>query len=189
MEKRGKEIILLVLAAVLVAVAAVTLFQRSGPPPKPPVADQVQEEVVAKESDKEDLPTPQALLGGSPGTSASRNPFSQPGGGGPPPKAPAEPAEPAPSSGGEPGAALPPLVPPGGVGTLPSDLTPDVLHLTGVIRGEKTLAVLRKGETRYFVNRGDKVEGNYVVTYIGANSVTLRTNEGDKINLILGGGR
>jgi hypothetical protein len=186
MEKRGKEIIFLVLAAVLVAVAAMTLFKRPSAPPVEPAAQKPREETAAKAPDKSELPTPQALLGGPPGTSPTRNPFTRPGAASQPAAVPA--GQP-PSPEGTPETGLPPLPPPpDGVSPLGPDLAPDVLQLTGTIRGEKSVAVLRRGDAHYFVTRGERVEGEYVVTNIGQNSVTLKTKEGKKLVLTLGGG-
>jgi len=187
MEKRRKEVILLVLAAVFVAVAAVTLFRRPAPPAEAPAAAQTETRKPPAAPAKPPLPSPQALLGASPGTSASRNPFARPAGAVLPGDAGQQPAAGPPAAAN--GAALPPLPPPGGMGPLPPEAVPEVLRLTGLIHGKKSLAILRKGETRYFVSRGDKVEDAYLVAYIGANSVTLKTKEGNKIILNLGEGR
>lgn len=87
----------------------------------------------------------------------------------PPVRTPARPAD----QGG-----LPPLPPLGhgleAEGLAPSGPPPDVLWLAGVIEGERTVALLRRGENRYLVGEGDKIEGGYQVVKIAAGSVTLQ---------------
>lgn len=205
MEKRGKEIILLVLAVALVAVAAVTLLRRPAPAPPPavepatarPEKSQPGSDAEAAKPAKPELPTPQALLGGSAGSSPNRNPFSQPGGAAPSGAAAAAPTDAQLPPGG-PG-ALPPngpagaatsaLLPVAGGGGERPPVAQDTLYLSGVIRGRKSVAILRRGEARYFVGRGERVEGNYVVAYIGPDSVILKDKAGNKMSLQLGGGR
>lgn len=73
---------------------------------------------------------------------------------------------------------LPPFMLPsadgGGTATRPLGPPPGVLWLSGVIQGDPTVAVLRRGENRYHVCEGDLIEGRYRVISISNNSVVLR---------------
>ncbi len=51
---------------------------------------------------------------------------------------------------------------------------PEVLWLSGVIQGERQVAVLRRGENRYLVKDGETFENRYRVIAISSNSVTLQ---------------
>ncbi|HUU53316.1 MAG TPA: hypothetical protein VMY87_00215 [Armatimonadota bacterium] len=73
--------------------------------------------------------------------------------------------------------SLPPLPPPEwgapAPAEEPSGPPPGVLWLSGVIQGERRVAVLRRGENRYVVREGDAFEEKYRVVTISSNSVTL----------------
>jgi hypothetical protein len=74
--------------------------------------------------------------------------------------------------------ALPPLPPlrygPESVSPEPSGPPPGVLWLAGVIQGNPTLALLRRGEDRYLVKEGDALDGGYRVAKIASSSVILQ---------------
>jgi hypothetical protein len=70
----------------------------------------------------------------------------------------------------------------GSRGTPPVDNT---LRVTGIIEGNPTVAILRKGEARYIVQTGDPVLG-YVVESISGRRVVLAAG-GEKKSLFLGG--
>jgi type II secretory pathway component PulC len=63
---------------------------------------------------------------------------------------------------------------------------PEMLRLTGVVRGERKIAVLRRGAKRYLVKEGDTVEGSYRVARINGNSVVLKRGTRKQV-LRLGG--
>jgi|GEM_PF-2575512 len=71
---------------------------------------------------------------------------------------------------------LPPLPPPEWAapagGEEPSVPPPGVLWLSGVIQGDPMVALLRRGENRFLVRKGDVFEG-YEVVDISSNSVML----------------
>jgi hypothetical protein len=71
--------------------------------------------------------------------------------------------------------SVPPLLPPPYGTTMASVAVPppQVLRLTGVVDGDKRLAILRRGAGRYMVHEGDTVEGQRVVS-IGPASVMLQ---------------
>jgi len=52
------------------------------------------------------------------------------------------------------------------------------LRLTGVIYGQPSMAILRKGDRRYFVRPGDPVGGRYVVQSISQRRVVLAGSQG-----------
>jgi len=72
---------------------------------------------------------------------------------------------------------LPPLPPPEWAapagGEEPSGPPPGVLWLSGVIQGDPMVALLRRGENRFLVRKGDMFEG-YEVLDISSNSVMLQ---------------
>jgi len=185
MEKRGKEIILLVLAAALLVVLVMTFVRRSAAPTPvaaEPAVTQNNPQATAEAAEaleEPQLPSAKELLGRSPGSSAKRNPFSSPGN----PVVVAKPVTPEQTSKPAENGALPTMILPGGE----EDQT-GVLTLKGIIRGDRTLAILRRGDTHYFVGPGGRLDNNYVVSHIGVNSVTLRAND-NNIILHLGGGR
>jgi hypothetical protein len=201
MEKRGKEIILLVLALLLVVITVVTLLPKKGKAPQAAAAvntDQgkataSQEEIIRETGKKSNLPAPGELLGGSPGSSPNRNPFASPALAGVPTQPTPASVAPKPlTSGGSANVAptgsgtLPPFFPQGSnpaMGAAPGE----PLQFTGLMGGEDPMAIVRRGETRYFVHVGDAVD-NYRVTSIGSGRVTLKSKEGNKIILHLGGG-
>ncbi len=202
MEKRGKEIILLVLAIVLVAAAGATLFRRPAAPAKVEVKAKPRPKAKAAESARTALPTAQALLGASPGTSPNRNPFSAPAGAVAPVRMFPVPGRsvPAPARASTAAAlpAVPPLpfgpslasLPPFPLGGSPATpvAAPEPLRFIGAMRGERTLVLLRKGQVRYFVGLGDRVDEQYLLTSIGSDRVTLEGKQGKKIILHLGEG-
>jgi hypothetical protein len=88
----------------------------------------------------------------------------------PAPKAEAVTRKPVPQS------YLPPFQP-GAYGTQTTGMSgppPDVLWLSGVIQGEPKVAVLRRGEKRYYVRQGDTIDDGYTVVRISSNEVTLK---------------
>ena len=99
-----------------------------------------------------------------------------------PPPVPAQtPAAPAPRPAparAVPAASLPPFMLPstdgGGTATRPLGPAPGVLWLSGVIQGDPTVAVLRRGENRYHVCEGDLIEGRYRVISISNNTAVLQ---------------
>ena len=50
---------------------------------------------------------------------------------------------------------------------------PGVLWLAGVIQGDRPVALLRRGKSRFLVREGDSFEDRYRVASISSNSVTL----------------
>jgi hypothetical protein len=203
MEKKKKELILLGLAVVLILVTAVTLL-----PKKPKVSQAVaaassssgsktsDSKPASKEAAKTGkgaaLPTPGELLGGSSGNSPNRNPFAAPAAARaatnsttPSAAKPAATAAPAGTPAGN--GNLPPFFPqnPNPMAAAAAPVEP--LQLSGVMLGDQTIAVVRRGETRFFVHVGDAVE-NYRVTSIGSSRITLKSKEGNQIILHLGGG-
>jgi hypothetical protein len=52
------------------------------------------------------------------------------------------------------------------------------LRLTGVIYGDPSMAIIRKGSQRYFVRPGDPVGSRYVVQSISQRRVVLATSQG-----------
>jgi len=202
MEKRGKEIILLVLALLLVGITVITLFPKKSKAPQAVAAVNnveqqktaaTQEKATAEGEVKTNLPAPGELLGTSPNSSPNRNPFAAPASAGiatqPTPAATA--SKPM-TSGGSANVA------PTGSGTLPPffpqnpnpalGATPaEPLQFVGLMGGGDPMAIIRRGETRYFVHVGEVVD-NYRVTSIGSGRVTLKSKEGNKIILHLGGG-
>lgn len=92
------------------------------------------------------------------------------------------PAAPPDSWGGE-GAAGPdaPPVPP-----TPVAVPAPRYEVTGIVRGEVTVAILRSGEERRFVRAGDSVGNGFTVTGIGADGVEIQSGE-RRVTLKLGG--
>jgi len=203
MEKRGKtkEIILLALAVVLVVVLIIS-FTSKGPQKTAPAPG---EETVATTPDGQDkpdeaktdeakagLPTPEELLGKSPGTSEKRNPFTTPEA----QVTAAKPDTPKVDSSDAAASANTQAAANGGImpifindNGLPNPMDTEMLRLTGIIVGQRSsLAVMRKGQTRYFARIGEKIEDGYRVASIGYGKVTLKSTEGKIISLQLGGG-
>jgi hypothetical protein len=60
---------------------------------------------------------------------------------------------------------------------LSSTRSRDALHVTGIIVGSPSTAVLRLGEEHYVVHEGDWLDARLRVQSIGSNTVTLRDNE------------
>jgi len=63
---------------------------------------------------------------------------------------------------------------------------PSGLWLAGVIVSARSLAVVREGEERYFVRRGETLPGGWRVTRISPQSITL-SRGGEQMSLNLGG--
>jgi len=97
----------------------------------------------------------------------------------PAPRKPAPPAAPKPkvvTRKPVPQSYLPPFQP-GGYATQTTGMSgppADVLWLSGVIQGEPKVAVLRRGEKRYYVRQGDTIDDGYTVVRISSNEVTLQ---------------
>jgi hypothetical protein len=92
-------------------------------------------------------------------------------------------------------APLPPIQPigfklfqPGGQQPIPGVINPTPaasgppveapLRLTGVIYGDPSIAIIRKGDRRYFVRPGDPVGNRYVVQSISHRQVVLASSQG-----------
>lgn len=90
-----------------------------------------------------------------------------------------------------PGFASAGMMQPGGTspGTMAASqatgLSDNVLRVTGIIEGDPTIAILRKGDARYIVRVGDPVQG-YVVESISGRRVVLAAG-GERRSLFLGG--
>lgn len=82
---------------------------------------------------------------------------------------------------------FPKTVPPLGMSPMepPSGPPPNVLWLAGVIQGEPSLAMLRRGDNRYLAKEGDVIEGRYRVVEISPSQVKLQRG-GRRITLRLG---
>jgi hypothetical protein len=200
MEKSGKEKIVLVVVVLALAAAVGFTFLRSGEPTAPPkdkasISEEKSAEKAAaakKEAAKPALPSPQAVAGGATGSNPNRNPFTAPGEVQAPPKpAPTMTAKANAAANGFLAAA--PETPVGAATAAPggaeSAAAPEeALQLKGVISGKIMTAVLRKGAQTMIVRRGDKVDKEYTVTQIGPGQVTLKSKDGNKIILHLGGG-
>jgi hypothetical protein len=199
MEKRGKEIILLALALILIAVTAFTLIPRKAKAPQAVAAvnttDQGEtagnETKTADDGNKTDMPAPGELLGAPSGASPNRNPFAAPATAATPVATATTrgaSAIPAASGAATTGTGnLPPLFPQNPVAAL--GIPPvEVLQFTGVLQGNnEPMAIMRRGESRYFVGVGDYVD-NYRVNSIGSDRITLKSKEGKQIILHLGRG-
>ena len=85
----------------------------------------------------------------------------------------------------QPGGAAAGMGPSGG-GQAPGVIQPDAvkqpvdppLRLTGVIYGNPSMAIIRKGDKRYFVRPGDPVGNRYVVQTISHRRVVLASSQG-----------
>ncbi|UCH36613.1 MAG: hypothetical protein JSV65_09740 [Armatimonadota bacterium] len=192
MDKRRKE--LLFLGAGLAVLLAALFFtfkpttrpaQATTQPPPSATAREPSDLASARiESSAAPIPMSQG------GTTAGRNPF-----------APVIAARPASAPGSAPPAMvaamppapLPPIEPmrlelfgppdqasPSGVITPAAEPTPAqaTLRLTGVIYGDPSMAIIRKGDKRYFVRPGDPVGGRYMVQSIARRQVVLASSEG-----------
>jgi hypothetical protein len=74
-----------------------------------------------------------------------------------------------------------------------SDTPPQVdagpsYQLTGVISGEKTIAIIRGDASRYYAKAGDRLEGGYSVKSISRDRVTLSGPSGTQV-LVIGRSR
>ena len=58
---------------------------------------------------------------------------------------------------------------------------PNVLWLSGVIQGEPKVAVLRRGENRFYVRQGDTIDDGYTVAGISSSAVTLRRGRSTRV--------
>jgi type II secretory pathway component PulC len=65
---------------------------------------------------------------------------------------------------------------------------PAPLELRGVVSSANPMAIIRRGEARYFAHIGEKIEGQYLVTAIEPTRVVLKNKAGNKTILQLGGG-
>lgn len=213
MEKRGKskEIALLVLALALVGVLVYTFVPRNPPAPQKPTTTKTttankengtHAKKPANAKAHSALPTPESLLKASPGNSPNRNPFTLA------PVAPT-PTQSTAVMGSTPGKTAKSAVQRTNMQGFP-DLTGALsqmnamfpspnkslaavapvaeLRLTGIIVGQPSLATFRKGNARFYVRVGDRIGSEFVVTSINYNQVTLKTKEGKKTSLQLGGG-
>jgi len=75
---------------------------------------------------------------------------------------------------------LPPLFSSVGSET-PAPRDSDLLHLTGIILGPPSLAVMRRGDDHFIVQTGDELPGRVRVQTITRNAVTLRDNGRDYV--------
>ena len=76
-----------------------------------------------------------------------------------------------------PSGSLPPFQPApygGRTGDAPGGPPPGVLWLSGVIRGDPSLAIIRRGENRYLVQEGNTIESGYQVVQISPDRVVLK---------------
>jgi len=191
MDKRRKELILIAVGALVVLIALYLTFRprtqpasaqppvAAAPAPQAPPASQAPQAQPAAQSAPAQEPV---LVESGAATTDGRDPFR--------PivvaKAPA-----APPAAANPGAgALPPITIPGPWGDSPG-LTapvsaPEPLRLTGVVRGEPSIAVLRRGAKRYIVTIGDPVDNTYLVKSISDGRVVLASGE-KTLSLTLGG--
>jgi hypothetical protein len=64
--------------------------------------------------------------------------------------------------------------------------SPEPLKLVGVVRGKQPLAVIRRGDRRYYAKLGDAVSG-YTLVGIGVDQVTLIKGS-ERVTLPLHGG-
>ncbi len=87
------------------------------------------------------------------------------------PRPAAAPRKPVPSG------SLPPFQPApygGRTSDAPPGPPPGVLWLSGVIRGDPSLAIIRRGENRYLVQEGNTIESGYQVVEISPDRVVLQ---------------
>jgi hypothetical protein len=213
MEKRGKskEIALLVLALALVGVLVYTFVPRNPPAPQKPTTTNTttaskengaRAKKIAITKAHSALPTPESLLKTSPGNSKTRNPFALT------PVAPtaknseevkaSTPIKTAKTAAQQTNMQTIPVIqgalsPMNGMFPTPIKNTTAVapvaeLRLTGIIVGRPSMAALRKGNSRFYVRVGDRIGSEFVVTSIDHNQVTLKTKEGRRTSLQLGGG-
>jgi len=72
------------------------------------------------------------------------------------------------------------------VATSSSPAAPDLadVRLTGIVPGDDPIAVLRRGEERYFLHRGDMLTDGWHLAEIGPSSVTLEKGD-DRVTLAL----
>ncbi len=76
-----------------------------------------------------------------------------------------------------PSGSLPPFQPApygGRTGDAPAGPPPGVLWLSGIIRGDPNLAIIRRGENRYLVREGSTIESGYQVVEISPDRVVLK---------------
>jgi len=201
MTRRGKDVLLLVLAVVALVVALYTFRHKPAPAPAPQ-AQATAASAAGKEKAKggEATESPGATQTAS-ATGAPRNPFAGPGPEGvvaastpevkPVGPAPAGPkvsegkGEPVPSIPPTPAPAAASMPPLPGAGQTAGPRPEQGLTLTGIVRGRRTMAVIREGEKRYYAVVGDRI-GDYRVQTIGQREVVLADREG-KVILRMGG--
>ena len=168
MQSRGKEILLLALALSALAVALYTFWgkPKGTATPAPDAGIQAEEagQEVARAPEVEEGGAPEEPAGEVTRTDANRNPFSAPD---------------APASG-------PPPAGDAGTGGPPPDpllaeepALKTELRLVGIVTGARTLAVIRHGDTRYYVKVGDEIADGYRVEAIrGDREVVLAGSSG-----------
>jgi hypothetical protein len=186
MDKRRKELVFIAVGALVVLVALYLTFRPRAKPAvatTPPAAApaQAQPRPVGTEPEAQEP----ALVESGAATTPGRNPFR-----------PVLVAQ-APRPGGAPGGSTPGglaplpfgpwLEPLPGAGTTPAPApADDRLRLTGIVDGERPVAVLRQGPKRYFVTIGDPVDSQYTVKSISDGRVVLASGKGT-LSLTLGG--
>jgi len=166
MQGRGKEILLLVLAVGALGVALYTFRGKPKPAPPPPAPTQPAKQQVA-EAPGEDVAAEQGS--GEAAAGPAVDPFSVPSGG--PTAEPTEGTEPSGPEliGPPPEEPLPGAQPPSETG----------LKLEGIVAGMPTVAVIRHGDTPYFVTVGQQVAEGYRVEAIrGEGEVVLAGQHG-----------
>jgi len=191
MDKRRKELALVAVGALVVLVALFLTFR----PRTQPAAAQPPATAAAKAAPGGEKPQPQVakredakpvVIESGAATSAGRDPFR--------PivvaKANFVPGPMASSATPPATTGLPPLpvfvgqAPPGGpVGAVPAV---EPLRLAGVVQGNPSVAVLRKGNQRFIVTIGDPVDSQYTVKSISDGRVVLAKGE-KTLSLTLGG--
>jgi len=169
-------------ALVMLAVGIVVTCAEQSATPQPPAAEAaVAETPPTLAADQPSEPAAEPAVEAAP-EPESPEPAAEPA----PPPVPAQTAaasaprpapRPAPAR-AVPAASLPPFMLPstdgGGTATRPLGPAPGVLWLSGVIQGDPTVAVLRRGENRYHVCEGDLIEGRYRVISISNNTAVLQ---------------
>ena len=197
MDKRRKELLFLAAGLAILLVALYSTFKpatRTATAQPPAGATPAATAQAAAEPSAQIQPSGAPIPMSEGGTTDGRNPFrpviatqpaAPPGSAPPPPPTmiaalstrPLPPIEPMPLQLFGPGGGSPPG---------PSVLTPGpqappaepAWHLTGVIYGDPSMAIIRKGAKRYFVRPGDPVGGRYVVQSISHRRVVLASDEG-----------
>ena len=197
MDKRRKELLFLAIGLVVLLAALYLTFKPSARPaqattrpPTAPVAAAAPTAASQASANVEPSAAPIPMSEG--GTTEGRNPF-KPAMAALPAAAPQ--TSPPPMFTSPRVAPLPPIQPvslelfrPGGQEPMPGVISPTPaasgppaeppLRLTGVIYGDPSIAIIRKGDKRYFVRPGDPVGNRYVVQSISHRQVVLASNQG-----------